>query len=259
MQSGAGYATSKAARDRHDQGPRSRTPGPHGVRVNCVNPGFIEAGMSLGISPEDRERTIAATPLGRPGTADEVADGGPLARLRRRELRHRRAPRRQRRPAHGVTRSRRRAGSRKGGRNDGSQDQQGKLVPRVRVRSDPVARAGRRRCCRPSGTTGSSWRASSTTRRSRSTRTRRAARSSSTGSREHEPRDRRVRTGPVRRLRPAAVGDRQRGRPRRVREVLRGPPAVLRRLRDPVDARRSGRLRARSRTTSTTTRRGTAS
>jgi 3-oxoacyl-[acyl-carrier protein] reductase len=51
----------------------ARYAGPHGVRVNCVSPGFIEAGMSRGITPEDRERTLALTPLGRAGTAEEVA------------------------------------------------------------------------------------------------------------------------------------------------------------------------------------------
>jgi len=51
----------------------ARFAGPFGVRVNCVNPGYIEAGMSLGMTPADRERTIGATPLRRAGTADEVA------------------------------------------------------------------------------------------------------------------------------------------------------------------------------------------
>lgn len=73
LQSGAGYATSKAAVIGMTKA-LARYAGPYGVRVNSVNPGLIETGMGLGISPEDRERTIAATPLGRPGTADEVAE-----------------------------------------------------------------------------------------------------------------------------------------------------------------------------------------
>jgi NAD(P)-dependent dehydrogenase (short-subunit alcohol dehydrogenase family) len=73
VQSGAGYATSKAAVIGLAKA-LARHAGPYGVRVNCVNPGFIEAGMSLGIAPGDRERTVAATPLGRPGTAEEVAE-----------------------------------------------------------------------------------------------------------------------------------------------------------------------------------------
>ena len=73
LQSGAGYATSKAAVIGMTKA-LARYAGPHGVRVNCVNPGYIDSGMSVGISAEDRERTIAATPLRRAGTAEEVAD-----------------------------------------------------------------------------------------------------------------------------------------------------------------------------------------
>jgi NAD(P)-dependent dehydrogenase (short-subunit alcohol dehydrogenase family) len=73
IQSGAGYATSKAAVIGMTKA-LARYAGPHGVRVNCVNPGFIESGMGLEKSPGDRERTIAATPLGRAGTAEEVAE-----------------------------------------------------------------------------------------------------------------------------------------------------------------------------------------
>ena len=73
VQSGAGYATSKAAVIGMTKA-LARYAGPHGVRVNCVNPGFIESGMGLEKSPDDRERTIAATPLGRAGTAEEVAE-----------------------------------------------------------------------------------------------------------------------------------------------------------------------------------------
>ncbi len=73
VQSGAGYATSKAAVIGMTKA-LARYGGPHGVRVNCVNPGFIESGMGLEKSAEDRERTIAATPLGRAGTAEEVAE-----------------------------------------------------------------------------------------------------------------------------------------------------------------------------------------
>lgn len=72
VQSGAGYAATKAGVLGLTKA-LARYAGPHGVRVNCVSPGFIEAGMSRGITPEDRERTLAQTPLGRPGTAAEVA------------------------------------------------------------------------------------------------------------------------------------------------------------------------------------------
>lgn len=72
VQSGAGYAATKAGVLGLTKA-LARYAGPHGVRVNCVSPGFIEAGMSRGITPEDRERTLVLTPLGRAGTAEEVA------------------------------------------------------------------------------------------------------------------------------------------------------------------------------------------
>lgn len=72
VQSGAAYATSKAAVSGMTKS-LARHAGPYGVRVNCVNPGYIEAGMGLGTTAEDRERIIAMTPLGRAGMADEVA------------------------------------------------------------------------------------------------------------------------------------------------------------------------------------------
>ena len=72
VQSGVAYATSKAGVIGLTKA-LARYAGPLGVRVNCVNPGYIEAGMSLGMTAADRERTIAATPLGRAGTAEDVA------------------------------------------------------------------------------------------------------------------------------------------------------------------------------------------
>lgn len=50
--------------------------GPRGIRVNAVAPGLIDAGMSEPIyaDPEMRARRSARVPLGRLGTADEVAD-----------------------------------------------------------------------------------------------------------------------------------------------------------------------------------------
>ena len=72
LQSGAGYATSKAAVIGLVKS-LARYAGPHGVRVNCVNPGLIDSGMSLEKTAAEREQTIAATPLRRAGSAREVA------------------------------------------------------------------------------------------------------------------------------------------------------------------------------------------
>jgi 3-oxoacyl-[acyl-carrier protein] reductase len=42
--------------------------------VNCVNPGFIDTAMTVDWPLQDRESVIARTPLGRVGSAEEVAD-----------------------------------------------------------------------------------------------------------------------------------------------------------------------------------------
>lgn len=48
----------------------------HGVRVNAVAPGLIDAGMSDAVNadPAVRRRREAGVPLGRLGTAEEVAE-----------------------------------------------------------------------------------------------------------------------------------------------------------------------------------------
>lgn len=50
--------------------------GPHGIRVNAVAPGLIDAGMSEPIyaDPATRGARESKVPLGRLGTADDVAD-----------------------------------------------------------------------------------------------------------------------------------------------------------------------------------------
>lgn len=67
------YAGSKAALDTLNLG-LAKELARQGVRVNAVRPGLIETGIhASGGRPERAQRLGAATPLGRPGTADEVA------------------------------------------------------------------------------------------------------------------------------------------------------------------------------------------
>lgn len=47
--------------------------GPSGITVNCVAPGFIDTDMNSDISPDDTKSFCDETPLGRIGTAEEVA------------------------------------------------------------------------------------------------------------------------------------------------------------------------------------------
>jgi 3-oxoacyl-[acyl-carrier protein] reductase len=46
---------------------------PRGVRVNAVSPGFIDTDMTERLSEEVRARILSQVPLGRLGSADEVA------------------------------------------------------------------------------------------------------------------------------------------------------------------------------------------
>ncbi len=47
--------------------------GPNGITVNCVAPGRIETAMSAEASPEQNASALAAIPMGRLGTPDDVA------------------------------------------------------------------------------------------------------------------------------------------------------------------------------------------
>ena len=48
--------------------------GPSGITVNCVAPGVIETDMMAAFTAEDKAALAEETPVGRLGTADEVAD-----------------------------------------------------------------------------------------------------------------------------------------------------------------------------------------
>ena len=72
LAAGASYAASKAGVAALTKS-IARFAGPHGVTANCVNPGVIDTPMVADWPAEARERTVAATPLGRMGTPEEVA------------------------------------------------------------------------------------------------------------------------------------------------------------------------------------------
>lgn len=68
------YAGSKAALDTLALG-LARELGPQGVRVNAIRPGLIETEIHAAGGDADRATRLGAgTPLGRPGTAAEVAE-----------------------------------------------------------------------------------------------------------------------------------------------------------------------------------------
>jgi 3-oxoacyl-[acyl-carrier protein] reductase len=49
--------------------------GPHGITVNAISPGYVEATEFFGdrMTPQRRERLIGVTPVGRPGRPEEIA------------------------------------------------------------------------------------------------------------------------------------------------------------------------------------------
>jgi NAD(P)-dependent dehydrogenase (short-subunit alcohol dehydrogenase family) len=46
---------------------------PHGIRVNCLLPGYVDTPMSRGVTAQEAERLIEFTPLGRRADPHEVA------------------------------------------------------------------------------------------------------------------------------------------------------------------------------------------
>jgi NAD(P)-dependent dehydrogenase (short-subunit alcohol dehydrogenase family) len=68
------YAGSKGAIDTLTLG-LSKELGPEGVRVNAIRPGLIDTDIHASGGEPDRARTLGATaPMGRPGTAEEIAE-----------------------------------------------------------------------------------------------------------------------------------------------------------------------------------------
>jgi NAD(P)-dependent dehydrogenase (short-subunit alcohol dehydrogenase family) len=68
------YAGSKGAIDTLTLG-LSKELGPQGVRVNAVRPGLIDTDIHASGGKPDRAAVLGVqTPLGRPGTADEVGE-----------------------------------------------------------------------------------------------------------------------------------------------------------------------------------------
>ena len=68
------YAGSKGATDALTVG-LAKELAPHGVRVNAVRPGLIETEIHASAGAPDRvERLVSGVPMGRAGSAEEVAD-----------------------------------------------------------------------------------------------------------------------------------------------------------------------------------------
>jgi 3-oxoacyl-[acyl-carrier protein] reductase len=72
LAAGAAYAASKGGVATLTKS-IARYAGPYGITVNCVNPGVIETPMIASWTEEARESTVGRTPLGRVGSAEEVA------------------------------------------------------------------------------------------------------------------------------------------------------------------------------------------
>ena len=68
------YAASKGALDSLNIG-LSKELAPKNIRVNAIRPGLIETEIhALGGIPDRAQRLASAVPLGRPGSAEEVAE-----------------------------------------------------------------------------------------------------------------------------------------------------------------------------------------
>jgi 3-oxoacyl-[acyl-carrier protein] reductase len=69
----AAYSATKGAVDALTKA-LSKELGPSGIRVNAISPGWIDTDMNRFLTADDRGVLAEETLLGRPGTAEEVAD-----------------------------------------------------------------------------------------------------------------------------------------------------------------------------------------
>jgi NAD(P)-dependent dehydrogenase (short-subunit alcohol dehydrogenase family) len=67
------YGASKAAMAQYSRA-LAASVGWHGIRVNCVCPGYVPTPMAANASPEFIREWTRHTPLGRPGRPEEIAD-----------------------------------------------------------------------------------------------------------------------------------------------------------------------------------------
>ena len=66
------YSATKGALDAFTRS-LARELGPRGIRVNSVAPGYLDTELSATLDPEQKGQIVRRTPLGRLGTADDVA------------------------------------------------------------------------------------------------------------------------------------------------------------------------------------------
>lgn len=67
------YAAAKAGLEGFSRS-LARELGPYDIRVNSIVPGFFDSDMTAGVTDQNRDKIQHRTPLGRLGTADEIAD-----------------------------------------------------------------------------------------------------------------------------------------------------------------------------------------
>ena len=73
-----------------------------GITVNAVAPGFVDTDMTRALSAEQRGTLQAQIPLGRLGSPEDIAAGGPVLRVPPGRVHHRRNAACQRRDVHAV-------------------------------------------------------------------------------------------------------------------------------------------------------------